>query len=87
MLPFREARPLNLLNIALFRLASSYLHPCPYCSRLGSRALVPSILAPCVYMERPKKQASRQAKKQTNEIGKACKEQASKGAKQGQTNM
>ena len=63
------------------------LHPYPFCLHLGGHTLAPSILAPCVYMERPKKQASRQAKKQTNEIGKACKEQASKDAKQGQTNM
>ena len=42
--------------------------PCPFCLRLGGRTLAPSILAS--YMQRQKKQASRQAKKQME--GKAC---------------
>ena len=57
--PHGEAKPHNLLNIDLFGLASSYLHPCPFCSCLGSHAFASS-----VYMQWQRKQASRQAKKQ-----------------------
>ena len=39
------------------------LHPCPFCLRLGGHTLAPRILAPYMYMQRQKKQASRQAKK------------------------
>ena len=60
---FGGARPPNSLIIALCRLASSCLHSCTFCSQLGGRTHAPSILAPCVYMERQKKQASRQAEK------------------------
>ena len=41
--PLREVRPPNLLNIALFGLASSCLHPYPFCSCLGSYILAPSV--------------------------------------------
>ena len=58
------ARPLDLLNIALCRLASSCLHPCPFCLRLGGLALASNVLASCVYMQRQERQASRQEKKQ-----------------------
>ena len=79
---FREARPHNLLIIALCGLASFCFHPCPFCLHLGSRTLAPSILAPCVYMQRQK---SRQAKKQIKE--KHAKDKLGKDAKHGQTNM
>ena len=41
--PLREDRPPNLLNIALFELTPSCLHPCPFLSRLGSRTLALSM--------------------------------------------
>ena len=59
----RGAKPPNLLIIAPYGLASFCLHPCPFCLRLGSCTLTPSILTPCVYMQRQKKQASRRVKK------------------------
>ena len=62
--------PPNLLNISLCGLAPFCLHPCPFCPRLGGCALTASVLAPYVYMQRQKKQASKQAKKQME--GKAC---------------
>ena len=37
-----EARPLNLLTIAAW-LTSTCLHPCPFCLRLGNRALAPCV--------------------------------------------
>ena len=49
--PLREARPPNLLNIALYGLTSSYLHPYPFCLHLGGRTLAPSVHAPRVYMQ------------------------------------
>ena len=52
-------RPLNLLNIALCGLASSCLHSCPFCLRLGGRTLTSSVLALSVYMQRQKKQANK----------------------------
>ena len=64
------AKPLSLIIIAIYGLGSSCLHPCPFCSCLGARTPAPSVLAPCVYMQRQKKQASRQAKKQIK--GKVC---------------
>ena len=82
---FGKARPSNLLIIALCELASFCFHPCPFWLCLGSRTLAPSILAPCVYMQRPKKQANRQAKKQTKE--KHAKDKLGKDAKCEQTNM
>ena len=63
--PLGEARPPNLLNIAIFRLMSSCLHPCPFFLCLGSHAIAPNILAPSVYMQQTKKAASRQAKEIT----------------------
>ena len=42
----REAKPLNLLNIAAW-LISTCSHPRPFCLHLGDRALAPCILAPC----------------------------------------
>ena len=63
---FGWARPLNLLIITLCGFASFCLHPCPFCSRLGSctlATLAPCILALYVCMQRQKKQANRQAKK------------------------
>ena len=77
----RGARPPNLLNIALCELASSCLHLCPFCSCLRGRTLAPSLFTPCVYIQRQKKQASRQAKKQIE--GKHAKRQASKGCQMG----
>ena len=82
---FGEARPPNLLIIALCELASFCFHPCPFCLCLGSHILAPSILTPCVYMQRPKKQANRQVKKQTKE--KHAKDKLGKDAKREQTNM
>jgi len=58
------ARPLNLLIIAFCGHAFFCLHPCPFFSCLGNRTLAQSILAPCLYMQRKKKQVSRKAKKQ-----------------------
>ena len=66
----RGAKPLGLMIIALYGLGSSCLHPCPFCSLLGARTPAPSILAPCLYMQRQKKHTNRQAKKQMK--GKAC---------------
>ena len=60
----------------LGRLTSFGVYPCPLCLRLGGRTLAPSVFAPYVYMQRQKKQASRQAKKQVE--GKACQRQDSK---------
>ena len=42
----REAKPLNLLNIAAW-LISTCSHARPFCLHLGDRALAPCILAPC----------------------------------------
>ena len=72
------ARPPNLLNISLCELASSCLHPCHFYLSLGGCTLAPSANAPCVYMQRQKKQVSRQAKEKTREIGRACKEHTNK---------
>ena len=55
-----EARPLNLLNIAVW-LISPCLHPRPFCLRLGDRAVAPSVLAHCVYMQRQRQETSRKA--------------------------
>ena len=71
---FGGARPPNLLKIPLRGLASSCLHPCPFCLRLEGRALTPSILAPYVYMQKTRKQTSMQAKEETE--GKHTKGQA-----------
>ena len=54
-----EARLLNLLNIATW-LISTCSHPYPFSLRLGDRALAPSVLAPCVYMQRQRQETSRQ---------------------------
>ena len=70
----RRAMPLNLLKITLYGLASSYLHLFPFFSHLRGHTLDPSVHALCVYMQRQKKQGSRQAKKETKEIGRAWKE-------------
>ena len=40
---------------------------CPFCLHLGGRTLTPSVRAPCMYMQRQKKLASRQARKQWKE--------------------
>ena len=58
----RGARPPNLLNIAFCGLTSTCLHPCPFRLRLGGCTLAPSFRAPCVYMQRQKRQASKQEK-------------------------
>ena len=79
---FGEARPHNLLIIALCGLASFCFHPCLFCLHLRNRTVAPSILAPCVYMQRQK---SRQAKKRIKE--KHAKDKLGKDAKHGQTNM
>ena len=50
-----EATPLNLLNIAAW-LISTCSHPRPFCLCLGDWAL-----APCVNMQRPEQETSRQA--------------------------
>ena len=63
--PLGEVRPPNLLNLALFGLACSCLHPCLFCSHLGSYALAPSVLAPSIYVQKKRKAASRQAKEIT----------------------
>ena len=55
-----EARPLNLLNMAAW-LISTCLHPHPFCLHLGDYALAPSVLAPCVYMQRQGQETSKQA--------------------------
>ena len=60
---FGGARPPNSLIIALCRLASSCLHSCTFYLQLGGRTHAPSILTPCVSMQRQKKRASRQAEK------------------------
>ena len=84
--PLGEARPPNLLNIALCGLTSTCLHPCPFFFCLGGHTLTPSVHAPSVYMQWQRKQASKQVKKQVK--GKHAKRQAIKRrAKQGQTNM
>ena len=54
-----EARPLKLLNIAVW-LISTYLSLHPFCLRLGDRALTPCVLAPCVYMQRQRQENSKQ---------------------------
>ena len=56
----RDARPLNLLNMAAW-LISICLHPHPFCLRLGDRALAPCVLASCVYMQRQIQETSIQA--------------------------
>ena len=55
-----EARPLNLLNMAVW-LISTCLHHRPFCLCLGDRALAPYVLASCVYMQRQRQETSRQA--------------------------
>jgi len=77
------ARPTNLLNIALYGLASSCLHLCPFCSRLGGHTLAPNVHDPCAYVQKQKKHCSRQVKKETKEIGKACKEHSNKESQTG----
>ena len=69
-----RARPPNLLKIPLHGLASSCLHPCPFCLRLEGRTLTTSILAPYVYMQKTRKQTSMQAKEEIE--GKHTKGQA-----------
>ena len=64
------------LTLPLGGLASSCLHLCPFLLCLGGRALTPSILAPCMYVQQAMKQASRQAKKRIE--GKHAKRQARK---------
>ena len=54
-----EARPLNLLNIAVW-LISPCLHP-PFCLRLGDHAVAPCVLAHCVYMQRQRQETNRKA--------------------------
>ena len=53
--PMGKAKPLNLLNIIAW-LISTCSHPCPFCLRLGDRAL-----APCVYIQSQRKETSKQA--------------------------
>ena len=55
-----KARLLNLLNIAAW-LISTCLHSCPFCLRLADYAPAPSVLAPCVYMQRQRQETNRQA--------------------------
>ena len=80
-----KARPLKLLNIATW-LISTCLHPCPFYLHLGDHALVPCILASCVYMHRQEQEtktsngkkemcrACERGIKQTNMIAMASKE-------------
>ena len=72
----------NLFSISLCGLASSYLHPCPL--------VVPNRSHPCSKCPcsmhvhaKTKKQAIRQAKIETKEIGKACKEHTNKESQLG----
>ena len=58
--PKGKARTLNLLNI-IAQLICTCLNPCPFCLRLGDRALTPYVLAPCIYMQRQRQETSRQA--------------------------
>ena len=78
------ARFPNLLIIAHCGLASFCLNLCPFCLCLGDPTLAPSILASCVYMQRQEKQAIRQVKKQTKEIGRACEEHTTKESQTGE---
>ena len=57
-------------------LASSCSHLYPFPLRLGGRALAPSVLAPCIYVQQARKQASKQPKKRIE--GKNAKRQARK---------
>ena len=50
-----DARPLKLLNIATW-LISTCLRLRPFCLCLGDRALSPSTLTPCVYMQRQRQE-------------------------------
>ena len=59
---FVRARPPNILKIALCGLASSCFHPCPLYLCLRGRTFTPCIHVPCVYMQRQKRQASKQEK-------------------------
>ena len=77
------ARPPNLLNIAIYGLAFSCLHLCHFCSHLRGRPLAISVHAPRVYVQKQKKHLSKQAKKKTKEIGKACKEHTNKESQTG----
>ena len=54
-----KAGPLNLLNTAAW-LILTCSHPRPFCLRLGDHALALYVLAPCVYMQRQRQEASRQ---------------------------
>ena len=55
-----EARPLNLLNIAVW-LIYACLHPSPFCLRLGDRVLAPCVLTPYVYMQRQSQETSKKS--------------------------
>ena len=55
----------------------------PLCLRLGGRTLAPNVHAPCVYMQRQKKHGSKQAKKETKETERACKEHTNKKSQMG----
>ena len=57
-------------------LASSCSHLYPFRLRLGGRALAPNVLAPCIYVQQARKQASKQPKKRIE--GKHAKRQARK---------
>ena len=53
-------KPLILLA-SIARLISTCLRPCPFCLRLGDRALAPSLITPYAYMQRQRQETNRQA--------------------------
>ena len=55
-----KARPLNLLNTTAW-LMLTCSHPRLFCLHLGDRALALCVLASCVYMQRQRQEASKQA--------------------------
>ena len=79
----RGGQASNLLNIALFGLYVFLHASLPFLLAIGGHALTPSLLTPCVYMQQIGKQASKQAKKETKEIRRACKDHTNKESQMG----
>ena len=76
-----RGRPPNPLNISPWWVYIFLLAPLPFYLCLRGRALTPSTLAPCVYMQQTRKQANKQAKKWIE--GKHAKWQARKRCQMG----
>ena len=61
MAEIRHRLPWVTWIVTIAWLISTCLHPCPFCLRLGDRALAPCVLAPCVYIQIQRQETSRRA--------------------------